>query len=132
MTIEADIVTALSGVADDRVFPNAAPESVPAPLIIMRRIGYDPLMLLTGSAGIAKSTFIFMCWGAKTGDTPETRKGAKKRAMELASDVRAAINGDSSGSSFTSFFEEPVDSDDFEPETLEIMEPVSFSFWHGV
>lgn len=130
MSIQSEIISALAGVAGDRVFPDSTPESVPAPMVVVKRIGFEPLNVLTGTTGLAKSTFLFTCWGSRL-DEPR-KKGAKTIALETAAAVRLAVYGGTSGSPFSTFFEEAVSGEDFEPETLEVMEPVSFSFWHSV
>jgi hypothetical protein len=134
MSIQSDIISALAGVAGNRVYPDAAPEGVTPPLVIVRRTLYEPLALLLGSSGIAKSTFTFECWGAKPSLigqlTTSQSKMAKSSALATASEVKAAIIGGTAGSPFRTYFFEAVDGEDFDPQTLEMMEPVSASFWH--
>ncbi len=122
MTIHADIVTALAAVASGNVFPDAAPENVEPPLVIYRRIAYEPLMTLQGYAGIAMSTFLFECWAK-----PTTTTTGKAGALALAGQVQAAIDA----GTFTSKWREPVSGDQYDIETSELMEPVQYSFWHS-
>lgn len=134
MSIHSQIKDALEGVAGNRVYPDAASDKAVPPLVIIRRVLYEPLPLLSGPSGIAKSTFSFDCWGANPVNvgqlTPQEIRTAKASALATAAEVRAAITGDSSGSPFSTFYFEPVSGEDFEPQTLEVMEPVSASFWH--
>jgi len=123
MTIHSDIVTALAGVASGQVYPDAAPENVEPPLVIYRRLAYDPLMTLQGYAGQARSTFLFECWGKPTSSIT-----AKASALALAASVQSAIDG---AAGLTIKYREPVSGDQYEVETLELMEPVQYSFWHS-
>lgn len=124
MSIHADIAAALdaANVADGAVFPDAADEGVDPPFVVYRRASYDPLMLLSGPSGEANSVFVFECWGMKT----ETQT-AKASALALAAQVKAAIEG---ASSLATRFLLPHSGEEFEPELLQIMEPVQYSFWH--
>lgn len=122
MTIHADIVTALAAVASGKVYPDAAPENVEPPLVIYRRIAYEPLMTLQGYAGQAKSTFLFECWAK-----PTTATTGKAAALTLAGQVQAAIDAGTFGSKWR----EDVSGDQYDIETSELMEPVQYSFWHS-
>lgn len=122
MSIQADIMTALANVADGRVYPESAPEGMDPPYVIMRRIVYDPIMTLNGRAAVAKSTYIFECWGQKSKEST-----AKAASLATALDVRAAIEASATG--LQPFFE-AVSGEDFVPQTLEMMEPLTVSFWH--
>ena len=131
MSIESDIITALSGVAGGRVYPvGEVPENLLAntatqkTFVAYRRLSYDPVMTLAGPEGDARSQMLFECWGGKTAST-----SAKQSALSLAASVRAAINA---AAGLTRKYEVQVSGEDFEPETLEVMEPVLFDFWHAV
>ena len=123
MSIHSDIVTALAAIAGGRVYPDAAPENLAPPLVIYRRVGYEPLMTLQGYANLAKSTFVFECWAAPTATVT-----AKAAALTLAGQVQAAIDA---ASGLASKWREPVSGDEYDIETLELMEPVQYSFWHS-
>lgn len=117
MSIQSDVVTALAGIADDRVYPNEAPEKTEFPYVVFQRISHEPLMTLAGYAGVTKSTFMFECW-AKT----------YAEAMDLAEDVRTAIEA---AVAPVHKFREVGDPDDHEPAVGAYVEPVLFSFWHA-
>lgn len=119
MSIHTDIVTALEGVVDDRVFVEAAPQDIVLPMVIFLRRNRDPLQTLLGSTGDVNSEFVFECY-AKT----------KLEALDVADDVRAAIVA-AKDTVLPVQYELPVSSEDYEPEVMEYMEPVSFGFWHS-
>lgn len=124
MTIASDIVTALDGVALDtysnaKVFPQAAPEDVDLPLVIFKRLKYEPENTTQGYAGIARSTFVFECWG-KTQDA----------ADDLAEAVNAAITADSTLQAQAAVMVD-AEGEDYEPATDEYVTPVYWSFWHA-
>ncbi len=80
-------------------------------------------MTLQGPTGEGNSVFVFECWGAKSFTTT-----AKATALSLARDVRNAIDG---ANTLPTSFRLPHSGEEFEPELLEIMEPVQYSFWHA-
>jgi hypothetical protein len=121
VSIHSEIITALADVASGRVFPDYAKEKTPYPLVVFRRVKYAPIMTLIGPEGTANSEFVFECWGK---DTPS--ETAKAAALALAGELRDAINA----SDIVNKYEVEVGGDDFDAETLELMEPVQFSFWH--
>lgn len=122
MSIQADIVTALSGVADDKVYPaGEVPDDTEPPFVAYRRTLLDPVMTLQGYAGTSKSVFIFECWGQKTASV-----SAKQSSLTLADEVIDAIDA----SSILTKYREPVSGEEYEPEVLELMEPVQYAFWH--
>ncbi len=123
MSIHSDIVTALASVASGKVYPDAAPENVEPPLVIYRRIAYEPLMTLQGYNDLARSTFLFECWAKPTSSTT-----GKAGAIALAAQVQSAIDA---ATSFQSKWREAVSGDQYESETSELMEPVQYSFWHS-
>lgn len=125
MSIESDIVNALASVAGSRVYPvGVVPEKVTLPMVTYRRVLCAPVQALEGPYGLTHSEFVFECWAGKT-DTTQ----AKAPSVVLATAVRAAIEA-SAALKISNRFEIPTPGDDYEPETLEIMEPVSYSFWH--
>ncbi len=128
MTIEADIVTACAAVAGGKFYPaGEVPEKIEPPLVTYRRTLYEsPQLLGGGSCGLAHSEFTFECWGVKD----EGVTSAKSASITLATAVRAAL-GASSALTAQSRFEISNSGDKFEPELLEVMEPVFYSFWHA-
>lgn len=125
MSIENDIITALSAVASGKVYPaGAVPEKATAPLVAYRRTLYEVVQAIGGPYGMAHSEFVFECWGAKTSVV-----GAKSASQTLATALRAAIEA-SATLTAANRFEIQNSGDKFEPELLEIMEPVFYSFWH--
>lgn len=48
MTIEAQVFTALQGLAGGRVFPDVAPGGTPVPYITYQAVGGEPINFLTG------------------------------------------------------------------------------------
>lgn len=123
MTISADIVTALAAVAVDefsnaKVFPQAAPEDVLVPLVTFKRLKYEPENTTQGYAGIARSTFVFECWG-KTQD----------EADDLADAVTAAIDADSTLQGQAALRVD-AEGEAYESGPDEYVTPVYYSFWH--
>jgi hypothetical protein len=118
MTIQSDIVTALSAVASGKVYPEVAPQDAVVPLVIYRRVLYEPLTLIHSPVPVgARSSFVFECWAA-----------TKAGALTLAASVRSAIEATAS---FTDdCYLEPVSGEDYESVTDEFVEPVQYSFWH--
>lgn len=125
MSIESDLITALASVASGKVYPEGAvPEDAVPPLVTYRRTLYEPLMAIEGPYGLIHSEFAIECWAAKTATT-----NAKAASLTLAIAVRAAVEA-SAALKTANRFEIPSSGDQYEPEILEIMEPVFYSFWH--
>ncbi|MGH7785088.1 MAG: hypothetical protein ACREO5_14770 [Candidatus Binatia bacterium] len=122
MSIQSDIISALSGVAGDRIYPEAAPESIDLPMVIYVRKLREPLMTLGGPSGDVQSEFIFECYAK-----------SKMEALTVADDVRTAILAamDASPALLPIQYETQVSTEDYLPEVMEYMEPVGFSFWHS-
>lgn len=124
MSIQSDIITALAGVADDKVYPaGEVPDDTEPPFVAYRRTLLEPVMTLQGYAGVSKSTFIFECWGQKTDSV-----SAKQASLTLADEVIAAIDADTT---IRTKYREPVSGEEYEPDVLELMEPVQYSFFHA-
>lgn len=125
MSIESDIVTALA--AFSYVYPEGeVPEGVDRPLVTYRRTLYDHPQFLQGSGiGLVHSEFTFECWAEKT-----RTASAKAGSLAIAIAVRAALEA-SAALTAANRFEIPTPGDQYEPEVLAIMEPVSYSFWHA-
>lgn len=126
MTIESDIVTACAGIT--KFYPaGEVPENTEPPLVTYRRTFYEsPQLLGGGGCGLAHSEFTFECWGAKT----EGVTSAKSASITLATSLRSALDA-SATLTAASRFEISNSGDKFEPELLEVMEPVFYSFWHA-
>jgi hypothetical protein len=123
MSIDSDIKTALDSMTLSTLWANYIPDDINPPATTYVRESYDPLMKLDGPAGLAKSIFTFHCWGKKgTGTT------AKANAIAIAEEVKAKIEA---ASSLSTKFRLPVPSEEFAEETLQVMEPVRYSFWHS-
>ena len=80
MSLQSDIVTALSGVASGRIFPQVAPQESDLPFVVYRLISKDPAQKMNGGAGITNTSVVFDCWA-------ETYAAA----IALAESVRTAI-----------------------------------------
>lgn len=119
MSIQSDIVTALSAVASGNVYPEMAPEDAVVPLVIYRRILLEPLILIHSPVPATnRSSFVFECWAS-----------TKAGALTLAGQVRTAIEA---STSFTDdCYLEPVSGEDYESLTDQFVEPVQYSFWHA-
>lgn len=115
-SIHEDVVTALAGVASGRVYPDQAPQDYDLPLVVYQRISVEPLMVLSGYAGMTRSVFRFDCWGA-----------TKAQAISTAESVVAALE---SASGLPIGTREPASGEDVEPALEQFVEPVQFSFWH--
>jgi hypothetical protein len=122
MSIQSDVISALSTVAGGNVRANYAEKTITPPLVVVRRVAYEPVMKLTGPAGFAKSTFMFDCWGKKASGST-----AKAASLALADDVKAAM----AAQPLTFIrYQEAVDGEQVDIATLEQMEPLQYSFWH--
>ncbi len=122
MSIAADIKTALGSLTLATYWPNYAPEGTDPPAVISSRDSYDPVMTLQGPEGTAQSIYTFACWGSKT---PTITAIASARA--IAAEVVAAIEA----SNINLRYRMPVSAEEFAEETLQVMEPVRYSFWHA-
>lgn len=123
MSIESDIITATETVASGRVYPvGEVPEDAPLPLVTYRRSLHEPVMTLGGYEGTTHSVFVFECWGEKT-DSASAKQSALTLATALIAAIEAAVP-------IVNKYREPVQGEDFEPATLEVMEPVQYSMWH--
>lgn len=117
MSVQGDLLTVLANIANGRVFPEFAPQDVASPFVVIRRTLHEPLMALMGYAGITKSVFVFECYADN-----------KATALTVASEVIDAIDA---SALIRDKFREPVSGEDFEPETMSMMEPVQYSIWHA-
>ena len=122
MSIKDDVIAALAGVAPDdfgnaKVFPDAAPQDVVLPMVIVKRVEYAPENVLAGTTEVARSKFVFECW-ATTQD----------EANSIAADVVTAIEAQIAEGMVA--YRDIASGEDYQPETDEYVEPVYFSFWH--
>ncbi len=116
MSIETSIIEALAGIASNHVYPDAAPQDTPLPLVTYKTIDREPLNTLQGYAGITRSIIRFDCW-AKT----------KAEALSLAASVVAAIHA---YAGIQNKYQESPGASDYEPAVDQFVEPVQFTFWH--
>lgn len=116
MSLQSDIKTALAGIASNRVYPEAAPDNSTLPLVVYRKSGAEPLMTLSGYAGMTRFTVIFDCWARTYAE-----------AITLAEQVRTALEA---AASLKPMYREPADADDYEPAVDQFVESVAYSFWH--
>ena len=110
MTIQADIVTALAGVASGRVYPQIAPENATYPLVNYRILNKAPITTIHGTTLATDYTVVFECWAT-------TYSGA----LTLAESVRTAINASTLNKVET---DEPGEEYDVQADSF--MEPVYY------
>lgn len=123
MSIDSTIVTALASVASGKVYPaSGVPEKVLPPFVVYRRLSRRDINTLNGTSGDVNSEYLFECWGKRTAIA-----NAKAASEALATDVRAAIEA---SAALVPKYPVDVSAEEFEPETLELMEPVGYGFWH--
>ena len=114
MSLQSDIVTALSAVAGGQVFPQYANADLEPPFVIYRINSKDTLQTLDGTIHDRNWSVVFGCYSDRYSD-----------AITLADSVRAAITA-----SGLTHYEESSPGEDYEPEVDLFMEPVYFGFWH--
>lgn len=115
-TIQGDLVGVLVN-ANLRANADYEPEDTAGDYIVVLRKSKEPTMTLLGAVGWpVKSTFSLIC---KSAD----KAGAAALAVAAAAAIAASTV-------ITSKFFEPVDEDEFEPETMENAEVVNVSIWH--
>lgn len=114
MSLQSDIITALSGVASGRVYPQIAPENAVYPLVNYRVLNKSPIVTIDGVVHATDYQVVFECWGA-----------TYAAALSLAADVRAAVAASSLNYS-------PIDEpgEDYEAQSDSYMEPVYYEFMH--
>lgn len=125
MSIETLIVTAAQG-ASLAIYPEGeVPENAKLPFTTYRRTLLDPVMTLAGPEGTIHSEYLFASWGRKSEGAGATT--AKASAIATANAFDAAIQA---ATAITCRFRLPVAGEDFDDETLLLMEPRRWSFWH--
>lgn len=115
MSLQSDIVSALSAVAGGRIYPQVAEQGAAKPFVVYRILSKDPAQKLGGKAGITNTSVVFDCWA-------ETYAAA----IALADQVRTAIDAASLIS-----YEESASGEEYELQTDEFVEPVNYGFWHS-
>lgn len=112
MTIQSDIITALAGVANGRVYPQIAPENATYPLVNYRILNKAPITTIHGTTLATDYTVVFECWAA-------TYAGA----LTLADSVRTAINA-------STLNKVPADEqgEEYDVQADSFMEPVYYVF----
>lgn len=126
MSIQASICTATASVVGGRVYPwGEVPEDAPYPLIVYRRTLNNPIMTLLGYSGTTISEFVFECWGAET-ESAEAKANALTAAQELTDAIEAAKTG-----TLSSQWRTQISGEDFDDQTLKLMEPCGFGFSHS-
>lgn len=117
MSIQSDIVSALSSIATGKVYPQFAPESVDFPFVIYRRLTKEPFGTIhDGVVHATRSVFVFECYAKNYSE-----------ALSTADLVRAALT---SSSPALECYEVTTSGEEFSPAVDAYMEPVQFEFWH--
>jgi hypothetical protein len=113
--ITGDVVSELEA-ADLVANADYIPEDVEGDFVVVIRTAYEPTMTLLGAVSPTKSVFSLLC-----------KSDSKAGAATLAEAVRTAITN---STVITCKFFEPVNGDEFEPETMDNAEVVNVSIWH--
>lgn len=116
MSLQSEIVTALSSVASGRVYPQIAPADAALPFVVYRVQNKSSLDLLNGHSGHTQYSIVFESYA-------ETYQGA----LTLAASVTSAIEAVSTLVSYR----ESAPGEQYEPSVDVFMEPVYFGFWHS-
>jgi len=114
MSLQTDIITALSAVASGQVYPQFVPADIEPPFVVYRIASKDPLQTIDGTIHMHNSSVVFECYA----DT-------YAQALTLAASVRSAITS----ASFTEY-EDSAPGESYEPQVDLFMEPVYYGFWH--
>lgn len=117
MSIQSDIISALSSVSGGRVYPQFAPEDAAMPFVIYRRLSQEPFGTIhDGVIHATRSVFVFECYA-------ETFAAA----LSTADMVRTALT---SSSPALECYPVTTSGEEFAPAVDAYMEPVQFEFWH--
>ena len=114
MSLQSDIVSILSSVADGKVFPQAAPFNQDVPFVVYRILNKVPVNNFCGYAGKVNYVVAFDCW-AKTYD----------KALSLAGEVDAAFYAADVQS-----YRDTSPGEDFELLEETFVEPTYWGFWY--
>lgn len=115
MSIQSDIISAMTTAGITNIYPQAVPEDQALPFIIYRVLNSDTLGMLNGDLDETNSTVVFECWAD---DYDE--------AMTLKASVQAAIEG-----SGLTWYRETAPADEYEQAIDAYMEPTYYGFWHN-
>lgn len=119
MSLQSDIVTALAGIAGNRVYPDAAPADTDLPLVIYRVINKRPEAKLDSTVDLNNSIVAFESYA-------EDYQGA----LTLAGQVDAAIQAITPTGTLM-YYPEAAPGEDYIIPTDDYMEPVFYGFWHN-
>lgn len=114
MSLQTDLVAALSSVAGGEVYPQFVPVDVSLPFVVYRVASKDPLQTLSGGTVETNSIVEFDCYA-------DSYSGA----VTLAESVRTAIEA-----SALTYYETTAPGDTYEQVVDAFMEPVFYGFWH--
>ena len=114
MSLQSDLITALSAVASGKVYPQAVPADVELPFVVYRVINKDPLTTLNDSVDDINSIVTF-----------ESYADDYAEALSISADVVTAIEA-----SGLTYYKTQSPGEDYEVVTDAYMEPVFFGFWH--
>jgi Protein of unknown function (DUF3168) len=115
MSIQTEIVTALSAVASGRVYPQVAPADAALPFVVYRVVSQNPLELMSGYSGSTQYTVVFESYAT-------TYQGALTLSASVISAIEAATTLIS--------YRDSSSGEEYEPSVDVFMEPVYFGFWH--
>jgi hypothetical protein len=86
MTIEAEVLVALQGLAGGQVFPDVAPESTSVPYITYQAVGGEPINFLSGDRpGKTNARIQVNVWA-------KTRLEASELGEQVEDAIRAAVD----------------------------------------
>jgi len=114
MSLQSDLVSALSAVASGRVYPQAAPADAPLPFVIYRVLNKRPEDTLNHSGTLIYTVMAF-----------ESYADDYLEALTLSASVESAI-----ASSSLVYYKEVSPGENYEVLTDDFMEPVFYGFWH--
>ncbi len=115
MSIQSDIVTALSAVASGQVYPQYAPDDIEPPFIIYRILSKTPLTTLDDTEPLINFIVAFEAY-AESYQAALTQSAAVETAIE---------------NSGLTYYKSSSPGDDYIPLIDGFMEPVFFGFWHN-
>lgn len=114
MSLQSDLITALSAVAGGRVYPQFAPADAVFPLVIYRVLNKDPLITLSGGTIETNSIVAF-----------ESYADTYSQALSTSAAVESAI-----AASGLTHYETTAPGEEYEQAIDAYMEPVFYGFWH--
>lgn len=114
MSLQTDLITALSGVAGDRIYPQFAPADAILPLVVYRVLNKDPLITLVSGTVETNSVVVF-----------ESYADTYTEALTTSASVETAIKA-----SGLTHYEVTAPGEEYIQPTDVFMEPVYYGFWH--